>query len=233
MRALLIILGIALAVIGGAVFVSPIHETHGYNLSGPTPTGALGLDLPYSIGDSVQYNVSWTGAPDATVVQAWGCGTNSHACPGTHLLASVAGASGAFTLTLSPGKYFTLNATVPLHVTLVTLTEGADGLVGLPALVLGSLVMTYGWLSYPAGTAVPKGASRRLDYYLAAMMILLVVAGIIVGYLLNLGPLTGVAVESSFGLAVGLGFLDLGLIFHVFDIAYRDRSLAIRRGDEP
>lgn len=229
MRALFVVLGVALVVVGGALVISPVHEAQGFYLSGPTPTSAIGLDLPYAIGDTVQYNVSWTGGGNSTYVLAYECGSGKSHCPGTDLVASEGGPAGAFTLALPPGDYFTLNSTAPINVTVAASISGAYGLVGLPPLVLGLALMSYGWMGYASGVTVPTGASRRLDYYLAAMCILLVAAGLLLGYILTLGTLTGAGIESSFALAVGLALLDVGLMFHIFDIVYRDRALAAWR----
>lgn len=229
MRALVLILGIALVVVGGALVISPVHETKSFYLTGPTPTTAIGLSLPYTVGDTVQYNVSWSDGGNSTYVLAYACGSTKASCPGTIVKATEGGPTGAFTLALAPGTYFTLNSTAPVNVTVAASMAGAYGLVGLPPLALGILLLSYGWMSYPAGVTVPTGASRRLDYYLTAMTILLVAAGLLLGYILTLGNLTGQGIEASFALALGLAFLDLGLIFHIFDIVYRDRSLAFQR----
>ncbi len=68
---------------------------------------------------------------------------------------------------------------------------------------------------------VRRAQDRVLNLYAATILLMLVVIGILVAYCLRLGPLVGVGVERSFGLAVGLLFLCSALIVHVVDRTYR------------
>ena len=71
-------------------------------------------------------------------------------------------------------------------------------------------------LSYPTARA------RVMNLNLAIASLALVTIGVLVGYVILLGPLVGPGVEESFGLAVGLLFLFGALLVHVVDRAYRE-----------
>lgn len=74
-------------------------------------------------------------------------------------------------------------------------------------------------------TVAPRGsdtaASRVIGLYLASVLLGLVVIGLLVGYVIRLGPLTGPGVESSFGLALAGLLLTGALLFHIADRVYR------------
>lgn len=228
MRAEILVLGIILAVVGGALVLSPINETHTYDIRGPAnPAPPIGMSMPYALGDTILYNVSWIGGSNSTDVLAYDCGTNSHCTGNLTMVAAVSGVSGAFTVGVAPGHYLLLNATAELNVTVVTSFAGSYGLIGLPPFLFGIVLIAYGWISYPADARARGPAARRQDAYLAGMTILLLILGMVVGYMFTLGPLNSLGTESAFAIALALGLLDVGLIFHILDVAYRDASLEI------
>lgn len=230
MRPAIIILGLVLAVVGGALVLSPISQSTSVTITGPTaPSAPFGMKLPYSITDTILYNITWTGATNTTSVYVYGCGTTEKCKTGLTLLASVSSSSGAFTVGVAPGNYIVLNASQEVNITVAASTAGAYGLAGVGPLVIGMVMIAYGWTSYPSGTPERPASSRRLDGYLAAMTILLVVLGMLAGYMLTLGPLNSEGSEDAFGFALGMSMLAVGLIFHILDVVYRDRAIEIRR----
>ncbi len=68
---------------------------------------------------------------------------------------------------------------------------------------------------------VRRAQDRVLNLYAATILLMLVTIAILVVYCLRLGPLIGVGVERSFGIAAGLLFLCAALIAHVVDRTYR------------
>ena len=236
MRAAILVLGLILAVIGGALILSPINETHTYDIRGPLhPAPIQGANYPYALGDTVLYNVSWTGGSNTTFILAYDCGTYAKCNHNMTLLAAEGGLAGAFTVGIAPGHYLLLNSTAEVNVTVIMSFAGSYGLIGLAPFVLGFLLIVYGFTSYPSASRPPTAAIRRSDAYLAAVTILLIILGMVVGYMFTLGPLNSWGTESAFGLALGVGFLDVGLLFHIVDVVYRDRAIEIRGkiGREP
>lgn len=230
MRAGILVLGLVLAVVGGALVLSPINETKSYDIHGPqNPAPPIGQSYPFAIGDTILYNVSWTGGSNSTSILAYDCGTNAHCTGNLTLVAAESGISGAYTVGIAPGHYLLLNSTAEVNVTVVIMFAGSYGLLGLPPFVIGIGLIAYGWMTYPGGRRAPRPASRRQDAYLAAMTVLLIILGMVAGYMFTLGPLNSWGTESAFGLALAAGMIDLGLIFHILDVAYRDESLEIRR----
>ncbi|HEV2317157.1 MAG TPA: hypothetical protein VGV89_06245 [Thermoplasmata archaeon] len=70
--------------------------------------------------------------------------------------------------------------------------------------------------------------SRVLSLYLAVIIIAFVAIGILLAYVIGLGPLVGPGVEQSFGIAVSMMFLLGALLAHVMDRAYREWPLGRR-----
>lgn len=70
-------------------------------------------------------------------------------------------------------------------------------------------------------TEAARTQSRVLTLYLASVVLGLVVIGLLVGYVIRLGPLVGPGVETSFGLALAGLLLTAALLFHIADRVYR------------
>lgn len=68
---------------------------------------------------------------------------------------------------------------------------------------------------------VARVQDRVLNLYAAVTLLMLVAIGLLIVYSIQLGPLVGPGVESSFGFAVALLFLCAALIAHVVDRTYR------------
>jgi hypothetical protein len=63
---------------------------------------------------------------------------------------------------------------------------------------------------------------RVMDYYIATAALCLVAIGILVLYVLLLGPIVGPGAEESFGIATALLFLLSALLVHLVDRSYRE-----------
>jgi hypothetical protein len=68
---------------------------------------------------------------------------------------------------------------------------------------------------------VARTQHRVLNLYAAVILLMLGAIGLLVVYSIQLGPLVGPGVESSFGIAVALLFLCSALIAHLVDRTYR------------
>ncbi|MCI4331723.1 MAG: hypothetical protein L3K19_07770 [Thermoplasmata archaeon] len=66
-----------------------------------------------------------------------------------------------------------------------------------------------------------RAREQTLTLYFAVVLLLLLGVGILTAYTIQLGPIIGPGVESSFGYAVGLLFLIGALLAHIIDRAYR------------
>ncbi len=216
----------------------------------------LGISAPYAMADTVQYNLTWTGGPPDTSIEVYACTDSSCRTLGT-LLAVGTGGAGGFEFGLPIGEYFMLNTTATssaLGVNMSQATQGLSpgqaipspasgglsvvvtanlqsgmGLLGLAPFSVGALLGIYGFLSYPSYEAVPTGISRRLDYYLAAILILLAGEGLLAGYIVTLGSLASIGAQSAVGFALGLMILGGGLLFHILDVSFRDREIAAEK----
>lgn len=61
-----------------------------------------------------------------------------------------------------------------------------------------------------------------MNLYISVAAISTAAIGLLVAYVIALGPLVGSGVEESFGLAVALMFLLSAVLVHVVDRAYRE-----------
>ena len=75
--------------------------------------------------------------------------------------------------------------------------------------------------------------NETLNVYFAVVVICIVAIGILVAYVLALGPLVGPGVESSLGYALALLFLLAALLVHVVDRSYREWPLGRRFHPSP
>lgn len=231
MRSGLLILGIVLLAIGGGLMVAPYHPAPltvtmpGNSVAAPP----IGVEAPYSLGDSVQYNVSWVAAPAGTQVSIYDCGNSSTCSTTTGLIAFVPYSSDGVSFSLAPGQYFEINSTTVTNVTVTENLPGYDGLLGLPVFFGGVLLSIGGWITYPPDADEPSAMGRKMDRYLAAVTLLLAGLGILVGYVVTLGPINTPGSEESFGIALALMFLALAGLFHTIDWVWRSREIATLR----
>jgi heme/copper-type cytochrome/quinol oxidase subunit 1 len=228
MRTWVLIVGLVFLAVGVGLVVAPYHPAPTpINLAGSnSPSAPLGVSAPYSLGDLVQYNLTWVGAPTGTAISVYACGSDPTCAHPGPLLAYVPSSSDGVSFALAPGQYFVVNSTTATTVTLTTNLQGAYGLLGLAPLFLGGVLTTVGWTTYPVGASPTDGLTRKLDRYLAAVTLLLALVGILAGYILTLGPLNSPASESSFGVALALMFASLAGIFHLLDYTWRAREIA-------
>jgi hypothetical protein len=70
--------------------------------------------------------------------------------------------------------------------------------------------------------------SRLLSIYSAVAGLSIFTILLLAAYVVHLGPLVGPGVESSFGLAAGLMFLEGALLVHIADRVYREWPLGRR-----
>ena len=73
----------------------------------------------------------------------------------------------------------------------------------------------------PAEVEFRRLRRRVLDLYDAVTWLMLIGIGVLIVYVIELGPLTSPGVQESFGLAVALMFLMSALIVHLVDRTYR------------
>jgi cytochrome c oxidase subunit I len=257
-----LVVGIVLLAVGAVFLTLPQQQSWNFGVVGSsslfpdgapstiTPGGAsLGISAPYSLGQVVEYNVSWIGGPASATLEVYACGTDPQCTSVGTLLAVGTGGAGGFEFGLAPGQYFEINSTTPsaslgvnttsvdaalssssaMSVTVTANLQSMWGILGMVPFTTGALLGFYGFIAYPAYEAIPTGISRKLDYYLAGLLLLVAGEGVLAGYLLTLGPLTSVGLESSFGFALGLGVLGGALLFHVVDVTQRERAIATQK----
>ena len=243
MRRGLLVLGLVLLVIGGALVVSPATPSWSFQItgapaggSGPQPVNpsqVVGYSTPYGLSQDVVYNVSWVGSTNNSVIQVFSCGSDASCSTLGPRIAVLAGESNGFQFDLAPGQYFYVNSssalTAPIQVTVTGYVQGTLGAVGLIPFAAGVFIAYAGVVSYPAGEEVPEGLSRKLDYYIAGVVLVLAGEGVLAGFILTLPPLTTPGVESTFGFAIAFMALGGGLLFHVLDVLHRSRDLAYQK----
>ena len=74
---------------------------------------------------------------------------------------------------------------------------------------------------------------RILDLYSAVTVLMLIGIGILIVYVIRIGPLVSPGAEQSFGIAVALMFLMSALIVHLVDRTYRVWPLGRRIAPTP
>ena len=243
MRSGLVLLGVVLLVVGGALLVSPAHPTFSFEVTGVpagstgpqpiNPSQVVGYSAPYGLGQDVVYNVSWVSNDNTTVIQVFSCGTDASCSTLGARLAVLGGSSNGFQLDVAPGQYFYVNSssplTSPITVTVTGYAQGTLGEIGLFPFAAGAFLALAGSVTYPSGIDVPEGLSRKLDYYLGGMILVLAGEGVLAGFVLTLPPLTTPGVESTFGFALAFMALGGALLFHVVDVIYRGRDIAAQK----
>ncbi|MDE1820014.1 MAG: cbb3-type cytochrome c oxidase subunit I [Euryarchaeota archaeon] len=264
-----ILLSIVLLAVGGVLISLPQDQTWSFTLLGSNPAypngvpstqmeggSHLGITNLYTLAETVEYNISWSGGPPDTALEVYSC-SDSRCLTAGSLLAVGTGSAGGFEFGLAPEQYFLLNTTVAssalsvnmtqeyqnttsghpfpspssggLAITVTANLQSAYGLYGVAPFSLGAILGFYGFIAYPSYEAVPTGISRRLDYYLAGILLLLAGEGLLAGYIITLGNLASVGLQSSLGFALGLMVLGGALLFHVLDVSFRERAITTQK----
>ena len=81
--------------------------------------------------------------------------------------------------------------------------------------------------------AFERVRARTLELYTAVSVLMLIGIGVLIVYSIRLGTLVGQGVETSFGIAVALMFLQGGLVAHLVDRTYRVWPLGRRVHPQP
>ncbi len=88
-------------------------------------------------------------------------------------------------------------------------------------------------MSDPDDAAFAAARARALAVYDAITLLMLLGIGVLIVYVLRLGPLTSPGAESSFGYAIGLMSIMGAVLFHVVDRTYRSWPLGRRFSPTP
>jgi hypothetical protein len=142
----LIVFGVALAVVGAALWFAPLATSSSHL---PVPVGSayrFGVTGPVLFGP-IAITASWTSAFAANVT-VYGCGSNS-ACPNEvhgSVVAHGVGSHGSMGWTGKAGEYYLLVPSVDSNVTVSYLGPVAGGWVGVGLLGAGIVVLATGIL---------------------------------------------------------------------------------------